>query len=175
MVAAANALDDRFQDAFNRADVDALMATYWNSPNLVSFGPDGMGTRGWEACKAAAQAMFPASVGQVVIDDTTLEIYLPNDAAPVTIDELRDFSLPTATGPLPLSEVATVEEALGPESITTIRGIRSATVAVTPRRPVPQRAPDRATCPRRRPPRRAPVWPRPPPIVAGTHPPPAPR
>lgn len=79
-----------------------------------------------------AQAMFPASVGQVVIDDTTLEIYLPNDAAPVTIDELRDFSLPTATGPLPLSEVATVEEALGPESITTIRGIRSATVAVTP-------------------------------------------
>ena len=79
-----------------------------------------------------AQAMFPAPVGDVVINDTTLEIFLPNDDAPVTISELRDFTLPTATGPLALSEVAVVEEALGPESITTIRGIRSATVSVTP-------------------------------------------
>ncbi|MFN3707344.1 efflux RND transporter permease subunit [Microcella sp.] len=79
-----------------------------------------------------AQAMFPAPVGEVVISDTTLEVFLPNDDAPVTIAELRDFTLPTATGPLALSEVAVVEEALGPESITTIRGIRSATVSVTP-------------------------------------------
>jgi len=79
-----------------------------------------------------AQAMFPAPVGDVVIDDTTLEIFLPNDDAPLTIDELRDFTLPTAVGPLALSEVASVDEALGPESITTIRGVRSATVSVTP-------------------------------------------
>ncbi|RZT60872.1 HAE1 family hydrophobic/amphiphilic exporter-1 [Microcella alkaliphila] len=79
-----------------------------------------------------AQAMFPAPVGDVVINDTTLDIFLPNDDAPVTISELRDFTLPTATGPLALSEVAVVEEALGPESITTMRGIRSATVSITP-------------------------------------------
>ena len=100
MVAAANALDDRFQDAFNRADVDALMATYWNSPNLVSFGPDGMGTRGWEACKAAAQAMFPAMPGaqleflsknnevqgDVVLGWGTWRITIPGDPSPTVLE-----------------------------------------------------------------------------------------
>ncbi|UYN82885.1 MAG: efflux RND transporter permease subunit [Microcella sp.] len=79
-----------------------------------------------------AQAMFPASVGQVVIDGKTLSIYLPNESAPTTAQELRDFSIPTAIGPQPLSELATVDEATGPANITTIRGVRSATVSVTP-------------------------------------------
>jgi len=63
MVAAANALDQRFVDAFNKADVDALMATYWNSPDVVSFGPDGMGTKGWEAARAGSTEMFKAMPG----------------------------------------------------------------------------------------------------------------
>jgi ketosteroid isomerase-like protein len=63
MVAAAHALDQRFVEAFNRADVDGLMATYWNDPNLVSVGPDGMGTKGWDATKAAAAGMFPSMPG----------------------------------------------------------------------------------------------------------------
>lgn len=63
MVAAANTLDQQFLAAFNQADVDALMATYWNSPDLVSFGPDGMGTKGWDACKAGAVEMFKAMPG----------------------------------------------------------------------------------------------------------------
>lgn len=52
-VAAAEALDRRFLEAFNRGDLDALMATYWKSPELVSFGLDGMGTHGWEATRAS--------------------------------------------------------------------------------------------------------------------------
>jgi hydrophobic/amphiphilic exporter-1 (mainly G- bacteria), HAE1 family len=79
-----------------------------------------------------AQAMFPASVGSVIIDEKTLSIYLPNEDAPTTVDELRDFELPTALGPQPLSELASVEESFGPATITTIRGIRSATVSITP-------------------------------------------
>ncbi len=79
-----------------------------------------------------AQAMFPASVGTVVIDSKTLSIFLPNENAPTTAQELRDFSIPTAIGPQPLSELASVEEATGPANITTIRGVRSATVSVTP-------------------------------------------
>lgn len=77
-------------------------------------------------------AMFPASVGSVVLDEKNLSIYIPNASAPVTVQELRDFSIPTAIGPQPLSELATVDEQEGPASITTIRGTRSATVTVTP-------------------------------------------
>lgn len=63
MVAAADALDKRFLEAFNAGDVEALAATYWNSPNLVSFGPDGMGTKGWEATKAGSVEMLKAMPG----------------------------------------------------------------------------------------------------------------
>ncbi|MFN4003019.1 efflux RND transporter permease subunit [Microcella sp.] len=77
-------------------------------------------------------AMFPASVGSVVLDEKNLSIFLPNPDAPTTAEELRDFSIPTAIGPQPLSELATVDEQEGPASITTIRGTRSATVTITP-------------------------------------------
>lgn len=79
-----------------------------------------------------AQAMFPASVGQVIIDETTLSIFLPNVNAPTTVQTLRDFSIPTAIGPQPLSELASVEETTGPANITTIRGVRSASISITP-------------------------------------------
>ena len=63
LVAAADALDARFAEAFSKGDVDGVMATYWNSPNLVSYGPDGMGTRGWDASKAGSSEMFKAMPG----------------------------------------------------------------------------------------------------------------
>ena len=77
-------------------------------------------------------AMNPSAVGSVVIDEKTLSIYILNDSAPTTIQQLKDFVIPTATGPQPLSNLATVEEQNGPASITTIKGVRSATVTVTP-------------------------------------------
>ena len=77
-------------------------------------------------------AMFPASVGSVVIDERTLSIFLRDVDAPTTVDELREFSIPTAIGPQPLSELATIEQVEGPASITTVRGVRSATIVVTP-------------------------------------------
>jgi len=77
-------------------------------------------------------AMNPSAVGTVVIDEKTLSIYILNSSAPVTIQGLRDFSIPTATGLIPLSEIATVEQTNGPASIVTIKGVRSATISVTP-------------------------------------------
>ncbi|MCW4385496.1 efflux RND transporter permease subunit [Salinibacterium sp. SYSU T00001] len=79
-----------------------------------------------------SQAMLPRAVGTVVIDDTSLSIYIENPTAPETIEELRDFRVPTAAGLVPLTAIASVEEVDGPASITTIRGVRSATVSVTP-------------------------------------------
>ncbi|MGX5681544.1 efflux RND transporter permease subunit [Schumannella luteola] len=77
-------------------------------------------------------AMNPSAVGSVVIDENTMSIYILNENAPTTIEELREFSIPTALGVVPLSTLATVEQTNGPSSITTIKGVRSATVAVTP-------------------------------------------
>ena len=77
-------------------------------------------------------AMNPSAVGSVVIDEKTLSIYILNDSAPTTIEELKNFDIPTAKGIVPLSDLATVEQTNGPSSITTIKGVRSATVAITP-------------------------------------------
>ncbi|MBX3195317.1 MAG: efflux RND transporter permease subunit [Microbacteriaceae bacterium] len=79
-----------------------------------------------------ADAMLPASIGTVVIDENTLNVYITNPDAPLTAEELRNFEIPTAKGIKKLSALATVEVVDGPSSITTIRGVRSATITVTP-------------------------------------------
>jgi HAE1 family hydrophobic/amphiphilic exporter-1 len=77
-------------------------------------------------------AMNPSATGSVVIDEKTLSIYIDNSSKPTTLAEIQAFQIPTATGFVPLSDLATVEQADGPSSITTIKGVRSATVSVTP-------------------------------------------
>jgi ketosteroid isomerase-like protein len=58
MLAAAMALDQRFVAAVNAGDVDEVMATYWNSPELVTFWPDAMIARGWNAAKEGVARML---------------------------------------------------------------------------------------------------------------------
>jgi len=53
MIESAKALDQQFLDAYNNRDVDALMDTYWNSPELVNYPPGILETVGWEATKDA--------------------------------------------------------------------------------------------------------------------------
>jgi HAE1 family hydrophobic/amphiphilic exporter-1 len=78
------------------------------------------------------QAMNPSATGTIVIDENTLSIYVDNPAKPLTTAELEAFSIPTLRGPVPLSDVATVSTVKGPSSITTIKGLRSATITVVP-------------------------------------------
>jgi HAE1 family hydrophobic/amphiphilic exporter-1 len=78
-------------------------------------------------------AMNPSATGSVTIDEKTLSIYIDNSSAPTTVAGLRDFTIPTRSGPVPLSDLASVEQVNGPSSITTIKGVRSATVSVTPK------------------------------------------
>ena len=79
-----------------------------------------------------SESMLPRIVGSVVIDEKTMSIYIDNGTAPTTVEELRAFRIPTLQGPILLSELATVEEVDGPASITTIKGVRSSTVSITP-------------------------------------------
>lgn len=79
-----------------------------------------------------SNTMQPQSIGTAEIDDTSLTVYLAAPETPASLDELRQLPVPTVAGPVPLDEVATVEESEGPASITTERGQRTATVTVTP-------------------------------------------
>jgi HAE1 family hydrophobic/amphiphilic exporter-1 len=82
---------------------------------------------------AVTQAMNPSSSGSIVVGDTTLSIYIRNTDAPTTIAALKNFSIPTALGTtVPLSDLATVKTVNGPSSITTIKGLRSATIEAVP-------------------------------------------
>ncbi|HEY9306641.1 MAG TPA: efflux RND transporter permease subunit, partial [Microbacterium sp.] len=79
-----------------------------------------------------SNTMQPQSIGTVEIDDTSLTVYLAASETPASLDELRQLQVPSATGPIALEEVATVEESEGPTSITTEAGKRTSTVTVTP-------------------------------------------
>jgi len=63
MIAAAKALDQQFVETYRKGDVDAVMATYWNSPDLVSYPPDAMEVRGWQAAKDALTHSFASMPG----------------------------------------------------------------------------------------------------------------
>jgi ketosteroid isomerase-like protein len=126
MVAAANALDQQFSEAFNKADVDAVMATYWKSPDLVSIGPEGMGAKGWDAVKADTSGMFQGmpgakleftsahneAQGDVVLGWGTWKITIPAQPMPQVLEgrysdvkALRDgkwvYVMDHASAPLP--------------------------------------------------------------------------
>ncbi|MFJ3452773.1 efflux RND transporter permease subunit [Curtobacterium sp. NPDC090223] len=79
-----------------------------------------------------AAAVSPQDTGTVEIDDASLDVYIADPEPPTTVDALRDLSLPTSTGPVPLSDVATVEKADGPTTVTTSDAVRTATITVTP-------------------------------------------
>jgi len=63
MIAAAKVLDERFEQAFNRNDVNGMMSLYWNNPELTVFFPGEMVARGWDEAKKAAESMFAEMPG----------------------------------------------------------------------------------------------------------------
>ncbi|MDQ1123614.1 efflux RND transporter permease subunit [Microbacterium trichothecenolyticum] len=74
----------------------------------------------------------PRQAGSVELDGRGVTVYLAVADPPATIDDLRALEIPTASGAVRLDEIATVEESQTPPSITTSRGLRTATVTVTP-------------------------------------------
>ncbi|TCL82336.1 HAE1 family hydrophobic/amphiphilic exporter-1 [Curtobacterium sp. PhB142] len=79
-----------------------------------------------------AASVSPRDTGTVEIDDASLDVYIAAPSPPKTITALRALSVPTSTGPVPLSDVATVERAEGPTTVTTSDAVRTATITVTP-------------------------------------------
>ncbi|MEE2815895.1 MAG: efflux RND transporter permease subunit [Actinomycetota bacterium] len=76
--------------------------------------------------------MRPQQIGSVEVDDSALTVYLVDPEPPTSVDALKQLSIPTATGPVPLEQLATVEQREGPTSISTEQGRRTATITVPP-------------------------------------------
>ncbi|MGN7797501.1 efflux RND transporter permease subunit [Leifsonia sp. 22587] len=79
-----------------------------------------------------SQAMQPTQAGSVAIDNTTLKIYLQSANPPTTVAGLAQLPIPTAAGVVPLDTLASVKEVKGPATVTTERGLRTASVTATP-------------------------------------------
>jgi HAE1 family hydrophobic/amphiphilic exporter-1 len=71
-------------------------------------------------------------LGSIDVDGETTPVYLDPLQRPGTVAELRAVVLPTAAGPVPLTQVATVEQVEAQSSISRVDGERAATVSATP-------------------------------------------
>ncbi|WP_081322648.1 efflux RND transporter permease subunit [Microbacterium testaceum] len=79
-----------------------------------------------------SNTMQPRQAGTVEINGRGVTVYVAAENPPATVDALRALEIPSAGGTVPLDEIATVEQSQTPPSITTARGLRTATVTVTP-------------------------------------------
>ncbi|BDZ48077.1 hypothetical protein GCM10025867_03180 [Frondihabitans sucicola] len=79
-----------------------------------------------------SQAVQPFDIGSLEISGSTVDIYTIPTAPPTTLDGLKGIKIPTATGTVPLSSIASVSQTDGPTSITTENAVRSATITITP-------------------------------------------
>ena len=83
--------------------------------------------------RTLSSLIAPSAIGQVVIDDVTMDLIVETKNSPQTLDELRKYKLTTPLGAkVRLSKVATIGITETAASRTTERGVLSASVAVTP-------------------------------------------
>ncbi|MBX0299496.1 efflux RND transporter permease subunit [Cryobacterium sp. 1639] len=79
-----------------------------------------------------SQAMQPSSIGSITVEEASLSVYLQSESAPTTTADLADLQVPTAAGPVALDTLAVVQQVDGPSTLTTTKGLRTATVSATP-------------------------------------------
>ncbi|TXK18713.1 efflux RND transporter permease subunit [Homoserinibacter sp. GY 40078] len=127
VLAAMKDLDVTQQAESNLSETQPFIEIRVNRADAAEYGLSESAIGG-----IVAEAMLPSAISSAEIDGNTLSIYIDNPNAPTTIDELRDFEIPTPVGPVELSELAKISEVDGPASISTERGVRTATVSVTP-------------------------------------------
>ncbi|MEX5300785.1 efflux RND transporter permease subunit [Kocuria sabuli] len=79
-----------------------------------------------------AGTVNPLPAGSIDLDANSVAVTIGEGRAVEDVDALRGLPVPTAGGPVPLEDLAEVEETLTVEAITSSRDQRTATVAVTP-------------------------------------------
>jgi HAE1 family hydrophobic/amphiphilic exporter-1 len=79
-----------------------------------------------------SSTLRPSSIGDVNIDNEATPIFIVQENTPATLEEIREIQIPTRQGIIELQEIATIQEVQAPVSITSEKGERVATVALTP-------------------------------------------
>ena len=79
-----------------------------------------------------SSTLRPSSIGDVNIDNEATPIFIVQENTPATLEEISEIQIPTRQGVIELQEIATVQEVQAPVSITSEKGERVATVALTP-------------------------------------------
>ncbi len=79
-----------------------------------------------------AGLMSPQPIGTVDLGAGPVDVTVVTVPAPASVAEVEQLVLPTATGLVPLTSVASVEEVEVPVSTTRIDGKRAATISATP-------------------------------------------
>ncbi|WP_043445997.1 efflux RND transporter permease subunit [Arthrobacter sp. L77] len=77
-------------------------------------------------------SISPVPAGSVRFDADDFPVLIGEGTTITSLDQLRDLQIPTATGPVPLTDVASVEEVQVPLSVTSSNGERTARVSITP-------------------------------------------
>ena len=79
-----------------------------------------------------SSTLRPSSIGDVNIDNESTPIFLVQEDTPATVEEIEAIQIPTPRGVIELRQIANVSEVQAPVSITSEKGERVATVALTP-------------------------------------------
>lgn len=74
----------------------------------------------------------PSSIGDVNIENESTPIFLVQENTPATLEEIEQIQIPTRRGVIELKKIADISEVQAPVSITSEKGERVATVALTP-------------------------------------------
>jgi hydrophobic/amphiphilic exporter-1 (mainly G- bacteria), HAE1 family len=74
----------------------------------------------------------PSSIGDVNIENESTPIFLVQEDIPATLEEIEEIQIPTRRGVIELKKIADISEVQAPVSITSEKGERVATVALTP-------------------------------------------
>ncbi|WP_022892687.1 efflux RND transporter permease subunit [Agromyces subbeticus] len=120
-------IDSLAQVSSNLSESQPYVAVEVNRTDAAAAGYSEVALGGF-----VSAAMQPQSAGSIVIDEKTLTIYLAADNPPTTVETLSALEVPTPAGLVRLDTLATVENVDGPASVTTVQGLRSATVSATP-------------------------------------------
>ncbi|MCE3554655.1 efflux RND transporter permease subunit [Pseudonocardia sp. RS11V-5] len=82
--------------------------------------------------QAVTAALRGSSAGQVTIDGVAQDVVVRTGQAPADAGQLRALTLPTARGPVPLSDLATVMETTTRPTVTHTDGVQAATITARP-------------------------------------------
>ena len=79
-----------------------------------------------------SSTLRPSSIGDVNIENESTPIFLVQENTPATVEEIEEIKIPTRRGVIELKKIADISEVQAPVSITSEKGERVATVALTP-------------------------------------------